>query len=115
MSDFNDSFYSGDFRSDVGQEFTQAERREAWRLNNAGSRDALNRAEGVGAVEELSPRATEPPGARPFDPTPTPEYLDSDEYRTALELLRKAIDAKKPRNVARLTKALKELTDPQEE
>jgi hypothetical protein len=103
LSDFSNSYYGGDFRSQHGSVWFPHERREAHVAKNAARRDVYalgqvsNRVDFIPDLEK-PPRVEESKAPRfeiPANPkadfSPTPEYLNSESYRAAVEEYRDSL------------------------
>lgn len=90
MKDFVDAHYNNDFRSELGEKIPKEERRRIFAEQAAARQDVtargLSHTASMALVDEE--RSLEP----------TPEYLDSEDYKNALDEYRKLLaPTRKPR------------------
>lgn len=112
LAEFNDCHYGADFR-DCPEGWSDEQRKVAYSSNNARQVDAF----GVGLLEYSSDGrrrgGEEGAWSSAVSPEPTPEYLDSQEYRDALEEYRRCLSPfrapRAPEPTERLTKARQQL------
>lgn len=82
LATFLDGYYGGDFRASDDGQWPQDERRKTWVSLNGIRRDAYAVAQAGECLDQTDedPRSTDTAGS---DETPTPEYLNSEEYKAA--------------------------------
>ena len=81
LSDFVDAEYGADYRNEIGQEYDVEDRRVTDAQKLAARSDVYGLAQSGGFLGEFQDRHS---GAEPMTPeAPTPEYLDSPEYKRA--------------------------------
>lgn len=107
LAHFNDCHYGGDFRG-AGAEWSVAQRRESWNGHWAERGDLQTHAGLQGALEQHEDGTEH---GEPASLTPTPEYLNSPEYKAARDAFRAElqpgrrarapVDTKKYRRAAR--------------
>jgi hypothetical protein len=93
LANFNDAYYGGDFRRETQEAWPQELRRKVWQNKHAALEDAYGQAAVYGAVQvysETSPRVADP-RSTPADIEPTPEYLNSAEYKEARDAFRQTL------------------------
>ncbi len=84
LSDFNDAYYGGDFRGVDAAAWSLEQRRAVYTTKNAARADAYAQPLTYAVVGTAEARAP----AEPPDLADAPDYLATDEYRSALAYYR---------------------------
>ncbi len=90
LAQFNDEFYRMDFRYERPTHPFEDMQKERYNAHNANQRDVYSRAQATGQLYHGTP--TDNRQASTVDLYPSPEYLDSAEYKDAVVELRKLAD-----------------------
>jgi hypothetical protein len=116
MSDFLDGHYNARFRTEGTRDWSDEEKREAYRRKNDRNKDALTAAQNRDGVDALEDHPDLTPDAPP-DWSDSPAYLDSPEYKAARERVRSLLHPHNrplcppPQNLPALEKAQADLKE----
>lgn len=104
---FNDEYYRSDFRYAKPMHKTAEQKRERYNMQNENYRDAYARAQVTGDLYLGGSPSTDGRQAGPVDFMPSPSYLDTLEYKTAVAELRKIVDVPAKRRTKRQKERIK--------